>query len=152
AQEPRAQPQSQPEQKLFTDEHGAFDVSGFLSSHVGFLPLVIPITEPAVGYGLTVGVSYFHSTPPVVGDAQSRHHRTIMPSTTMLFGGGTENGTWALGAAHLGIWDEGRIRYVGAAGYAHLDLEWFGRDQALGGRSVSYTNDAAFLYQSIKFQ
>jgi hypothetical protein len=141
-----------PEQELFTDETGAFDVSGFLSTKVGFLPIAIPITEPAVGYGLAVGLSYFHTQPPVVGDAQAGTQRTIMPSTSVLFGAATENGTWALGAGHLGIWDEGRVRYAGAAGYASLNLDWFGRDQSLGGRSIGYTNDTTFVYQSIKFQ
>ncbi len=29
---------------------GWFDVSGFLDTAYGFVPLVVPITEPAVGY------------------------------------------------------------------------------------------------------
>jgi len=151
AQEPTGQKEPA-KQELFTDETGAFDVSNFLSTKVGFLPIAIPITEPAIGYGLAVGLSYFHSQPPVVGDAQAGTQRTIMPSTSVLFGAATENGTWALGGGHLGIWDEGRVRYAGAAGYASLNLDWFGRDQSLGGRSIGYTNDTTFVYQSIKFQ
>ena len=52
---------------LFRDpEDGAFDVSNFLSTRVGFLPLAMPITEPAVGYGFALGLSFFHDEPQVV--------------------------------------------------------------------------------------
>src|ERR1700743_752009 len=40
---------------LFTDaQDNALDISNFLSTRVGFLPLVMPITEPAVGFGFTL--------------------------------------------------------------------------------------------------
>jgi hypothetical protein len=150
AQEPP--PAQRPEeQDLLHSPDGSFDISGFLSTRVGFLPIVVPITEPAVGYGLALGLSYFHSEPAQVDDAGAGR-RTIMPSTSVLFGASTENGTWAAGFAHLGIWDQGRTRYVGAAGYANLELDWFGRDDALQGRSIAYTNDALFVFQNIKFQ
>ena len=32
-------------------EDGAFDVSSFLLDHNGVIPVIIPITEPIVGYG-----------------------------------------------------------------------------------------------------
>jgi hypothetical protein len=37
---------------------GWFDVSGFLDEKYGFLPLIIPITEPAVGYGATGALAF----------------------------------------------------------------------------------------------
>jgi hypothetical protein len=37
--------------KLKDTEDGAFDLSDFLLSHTGFLPVPIIITEPAIGYG-----------------------------------------------------------------------------------------------------
>jgi hypothetical protein len=36
-----------------------------------------------------------------------------MPSITTVFGAATESETWSLGAAHLGVWNEGRVRYIG---------------------------------------
>src|SRR4051812_1728701 len=63
--EPATQPTTQP--SLFRDpEDGAFDVSNFLSTRVGFLPIAMPITEPAVGYGLSLGLTFFHDQPKVV--------------------------------------------------------------------------------------
>jgi hypothetical protein len=138
---------------FFSPDDGAFDVSGFLSTRTGFLPLAMPISEPAVGYGLAIGLSYFHSEPTEVPDPSgSGPSRFIMPSTTVLMGAATENGTWAGGLAHLGVWDKGRIRYVGAVGYASLDLDWFGKGESLGGQSIAYTNDVFFLVQNIRFK
>ena len=137
---------------LFRDvTDGGFDVSEFLSTRVGFLPMAMPITEPAVGYGLALGFSFFHDKPQVV-NYPGQPPRVILPSITTVFGAGTENGTWSLGLGHIGVWNDGKIRYVGALGYANLDLDWFGRGDSLGGQSISYTNDVLFLYQKITFK
>jgi Omp85 superfamily domain len=138
---------------LFHDpQDGAFDVSGFLSTREGFLPVVVPITEPAVGYGLSLGLSFFHGKPQLVPGHDGDPARIIMPSTTVLLGAGTENGTWATGLAHLGVWQQGKIRYLGALGYASANLNWFGKDNSLQGQSISYTNNVFFLFQRITFQ
>jgi len=137
---------------LFRDpEDGYFDVSNFLSTRVGFLPIAMPITEPAVGYGLGIGLSFFHDKPQVV-NYPGQPPRVIMPSITMLFGAATENETWAIGAGHIGVWNDGTIRYVGAIGYANLNLDWFGKGDSLGGSSISYTNEVLFLYQKLTFK
>ena len=129
------QPTTQP--SLFRDPvDGAFDVSNFLSTRVGFLPIAMPITEPAVGYGLGLGLSFFHDKPQVV-NYPGQPPRVIMPSITMVFGASTESGTWAAGLGHIGVWNDGKIRYVGAIGYANLDLNWFGKGDSLGGQSIS---------------
>jgi hypothetical protein len=145
--------EASPPRSLFRDpQDGAFDISGFLSSRVGFLPLAIPITEPAVGYGLGIGLTFFHDKPQAIPGENGAPPRVIMPSTTVLFGLGTENGTYGAGIAHLGVWDQGHIRYQGGLGYANLNLHWFGKGDALGGQSISYTNDVTFLFQRITFQ
>jgi hypothetical protein len=137
---------------LFRDStDGYFDVSNFLSTRVGFLPMAMPITEPAVGYGLGLGLSFFHDTPRAV-TYPGQPPRVIMPSITTVFGAATESGTWSTALAHIGVWNDGKIRYVGALGYANLQLDWFGRGDSLGGRSISYTNDVLFLYQKLTFK
>ena len=146
------QPATQPQQSLFRDaEDGEFDVSGFLSTRIGFLPVAMPITEPAVGYGFALGLSFLHSTPQVV-NYPGQPPRVIMPSITTVFGASTENGTWATGLGHIGIWNEGKVRYVGAAGYTSLNLDWFGKGDSLDGHSIAYTNDVLFLHQKITFK
>jgi len=149
---PATVPATQPAQSLFFDsEDGALDVSNFLSTRVGFLPIAMPITEPAVGYGLGVGLAFFHDKPQVV-NYPGQPPRVIMPSITAVFGASTENGTWATGLAHVGIWNQGKIRYVGAIGYTSLNLDWFGKGDSLGSHPISYTNDLFFVYQKIVFK
>jgi hypothetical protein len=146
------QPSTQPSGSLFRDpEDGAFDVGGFLSTRVGFLPIAMPLTEPAVGYGLALGLTFFHDKPKAV-TYPGQPPRVIMPSITAVFGAATENGTWATGLGHVGIWNDGKIRYVGAGGYASLNLDWFGKGDRLGDHPISYTNDIVFLYQKISFK
>ncbi len=137
---------------FFDPDDGALDISGFLSKKVGFLPVAFPITEPAVGVGLGLGLTFFHDYPKVVPRGNGQQSRVIMPSATVLFGATTENGTWATALGHLGVWNNGRIRYQGAVGYGSLNLDWFGKGDRFGGRSIEYNNDVLFLYQRAVFQ
>jgi hypothetical protein len=41
--------------KVRSAEDGWVDISAFLAETYGFVPLVMPITEPAVGYGASGG-------------------------------------------------------------------------------------------------
>src|SRR5690606_34594178 len=84
-------------------EDGAFDASGFLSSATGFLPVLVPITEPAVGYGLGVALAFFHGKPRVIEGADGDAVRVVPPSISTAFGMATENGSWAAGAGHLQV-------------------------------------------------
>ena len=45
---------------MIDPEDGKFDISDYLASARGFLPIPIIITEPAVGFGLGAAVAYFH--------------------------------------------------------------------------------------------
>lgn len=44
--------------RVYDTEDGWFDLSEFLDTTYGFVPVVMPITEPAVGYG-AVGALVF---------------------------------------------------------------------------------------------
>src|SRR5258705_5610412 len=57
-----------PPPKFHSAADGWLDVSGFLDEKFGFLPVVIPITEPAVGYG-AAGALAFLSKP--LGEAKA---------------------------------------------------------------------------------
>src|SRR5262245_34425292 len=73
--------------KFRSPDDGWFDVSGFLDEKYGFLPLIVPITEPAVGYG-AVGALAFLNQP--LGGARASFGR---PDITIAGGAATENGT-----------------------------------------------------------
>ena len=136
---------------LFRDpEDGAFDVSGFLDTRTGFLPIAIPITEPAVGLGLGAGMAFFHTRPGAIQTPDGP--RVIPPITTAVFGMATENGSWAGAGAHLHTWNGGRVRYLAAGGYGALNLDWFGQHDAFEGRAFSYEIDALFVFQKLSFK
>lgn len=51
---------SQDTLSIFNDPYDdAFDISNYLYNLHGLLPVVSPITEPAVGYGAAVATLYF---------------------------------------------------------------------------------------------
>lgn len=103
-----------------------------------FLPIVIPITEPAVGYGLTAGLLYFF-------EKKDSTEQADMAAGTA---GITSNGTWFAGGGYLGYWRNDRIRYSGFAGYGHINLDYYG----FGGKPVAFSQNASFFMQTLKFR
>jgi hypothetical protein len=66
--------------KFRSAEDGWLDVGGFLDQKYGFLPVVIPITEPAVGYGAAGGLTFL-SKPLGEARATSRSWGEWEPRT-----------------------------------------------------------------------
>jgi len=110
----------------------AIDVSEFLKKKYGFLPLLVPITEPAVGYGAVIGGLYFLPKK----DASQKSDIIVAA------GGLTSNGTWLAGAGYLGFWKNDKIRYRGVAGYGDVKLAFYG----LGGDKPLDFDLSAFLF------
>ena len=108
-------------------DDGWFDVSSFLDEKYGFLPVAIPITEPAVGYGAAVGLMFI-SEP--LGQAQAGFGR---PDIMLVGGLGTENGTWGLLFADVRHWLGDRLQtQVGLTHLsANLDFHGIGQDRLL---------------------
>jgi hypothetical protein len=96
------------------------DLSDFLDEKFGFLPLVVPITEPAVGYGAAGGVAFI-SQP--FGAARDGHGR---PNVTFVGGMGTENGSWGLFAVDLRHWLDDRLQTLVGVVYASVNLDFHG--------------------------
>lgn len=111
-------------------EDGMFDTSKYLSENkLGFLPVPVIITEPAVGFGLGVVGVFFHES------AEQRQQRvegggSLLPENISFAGlAATDNGTWGVGVGHLGFWKEDRLRYKGFLFYPSLNMEFY----SLGG-------------------
>ena len=49
-----------------------------------------------------------------------------------MFGAYTENGTWFIGGAHMGVWKNDNIRYTGALAQASANLKFYGLDSGSG--------------------
>jgi outer membrane protein assembly factor BamA len=115
-------------------EDGWFDVSGFLDEKYGFLPIAMPITEPAVGYGVGGGLTFLSSP---LGKAEAGYGR---PSISAVGGFGTENGSWGVFAGDIRYWLDDRLQTVAAFMYGSVNLDFYGvgDDPALAGKSLSY--------------
>jgi hypothetical protein len=94
---------------------GWFDVSDFLDTVYGFVPVVMPITEPAVGYGAAGALVFIDRSVP-----------GLRPDILAVGGLGTENGTRGAFGVHLGTWLEGKLRTTVALADMDVNLDFFG--------------------------
>jgi len=136
--------------KFKDPEDGWIDGSDWLLNNaVGFLPLPIIITEPAVGAGLGVAGLFFH--PPKDPDPDAEF---IFPSVTVAAAAITSNDTWLAGGGHFGNWKKDSIRYSGFVGYTSINLKFYppgpaGRDSGLG---LKFNGEGAFIFQDLLFR
>jgi hypothetical protein len=149
--------------KFIDPTDGQFDTSGWLIHNKGFLPVPIIITEPAVGPGLGLAGVFFHESEE---DKEKRKQARegggsnagvplIPPSVSVLFGAYTENDTWLAGGAHLGVWKQDHIRYVGALARASVNLTFYGNssDNRLSeSDGLDFNGDGWFLIQEARFR
>ncbi len=117
-----------------TTDDGWPDLSEFLDEKFGFLPIAVPITEPAVGYGVAGGLAFL-SRP--LGDAKAGFGR---PDITMVGGLATENGSRALAAGDIRYWLDERLqtRVFVFNGSMNLDFHGLGEDESLAGQPLRY--------------
>jgi hypothetical protein len=130
---------------------GKLDVSNYLASANGFLPVPIIITEPAVGYGLGAAVAYFHQSKEI---DRKEHPHQGPPSISVGFGAETENGTYLYGGAHSGVWKDDHIRYLGAIARANVNMTFYpnlGQD-AREEDGIDFNVDGTFLFQRLNFR
>jgi hypothetical protein len=123
---------------------GKLDLSDWLLSAYGFLPVPILITEPAVGFGLGLAAVFFHETRQKPGE---EGQRGLPPSVSAAALAYTETDSWVAGGGHFGSWKNDTIRYTGGLGYADLNLNFF-----VLNRPFAYNIQGAFLLQEIKFR
>ena len=138
---------AQDKQSKFKDpEDGAFDISALLASRTGFIPMIVPITEPALGVGVGGGLAYFHP------QTESEKENRISPSISAGGGMYTANGSWAVFGGHKGIWKNGRIRYTGGGGYGSINIDYYPDNIGLELDPVEFNLKGFGLLQEILFQ
>ena len=103
------------------------------------IPIVVPITEPAVGYGLVAGLMYF--LPKEDSKLQS----------DMIVGaaGLTTNGTWFGGGGYLGFWKDDKLRYTGFTGYGQVTMDYYGFGQD---NPVQFNQNVFLFLQQMNFR
>lgn len=126
--------------KKFRDTvDNAIDLSDFLINHHGVLPIAMPITEPAIGYGAAVGGLYFIP----------KENPKSRPDIVVAAVGLTSNNTWLVGGGYNGYWKDDKIRYRGVVGYADINLKYY----AFGNSKPIDFNMSAFLFlQQVNFR
>ncbi len=130
------------DKKLFvSDEDGKFDVSAYLSTKYGFMPIPIIVTEPAVGYGAGLNLLFLHDS------LASSAERKSPPSMSGVVGAGTENGTLFGAAYHLGFWKEDTIRTTTAVGAMDINMNFY-----LGDLGVDMNLKGYMAYQEVMFR
>lgn len=122
-------------------EDGAFDLSSFLLEHNGVLPIIIPITEPAVGYGAALAVLYFHK--------RKKKYDTYVPnSVSGVIGLATENKTWGAGAFHSHIFGKNRVRTMTAIFKPNVNFKYYGNgSDILASNPVGINLDSWLFHQ-----
>ena len=133
-------PPSRPEEEesRWTDpEDGWFDLSRFLEHPAGFLPVVIPITEPALGFGAVAGAAFLDPREEAGAEGWAR------PDITFVSGMWTENGSEGVFGGNSSLWNDGNFQTLVGGGSLGLELELhgIGEDSALDDDPLDYRLD-----------
>jgi hypothetical protein len=108
---------------LFHDpEDGEFDISAWLSSRYGFMPVPIIITGPTLGAGGGLNLLFLHDK---LTGRKAPNGRHIPPTITGVAAIATENGSKAAGAYNLGFWKEDRLRTTTFIGRPNINLNFY---------------------------
>lgn len=121
----------------WSEEDGWLDISGFLDQAYGFVPLVIPITEPAVGLG-AVGALVFIDKQK--NDAAAGFGRPNISAVGAL---GTDNGTRGGFAGDMRHWLDDRLKTLVGVVRASVNLDFYGigHDPLIEDNPKSYNLD-----------
>jgi len=137
---------AQKKDRIFIDTlDNAFDISHYMYNLNGLLPIVSPITEPAVGFGGALATLYF------IPKKSDKNKGFQMPDIVGVVGGLTENGTWFAGGGYLGFWKDDHIRYRGVIGYGDVNLKYYGKGgDFLNNNPINFSlNSFGFLQQAM---
>lgn len=134
---------------------GKLDASRWLSQKSGFLPVPLIISEPAVGYGAGLALAFLHD--PADGESQPNDPNAMLhlpPSISVGVAAYTENDSWLAGGGHIASWKKDTVRYTGLAGYADLNLKFYGvaEDVNPDDLALGFNIKGFFLLQELVFR
>lgn len=136
------------EPSRFRGDDGWLDVSGFLDQAYGFIPLVVPITEPAVGFGGAAALMFIDKP---FGESAAGFGR---PNITVIGGLGTENGTRGAFAGDMRHWLDDRLKTLVGVMQASINLDFYGigRDPPLQRDPKSYNLDTRATVAQVRYR
>jgi hypothetical protein len=134
-------------------DDGMLDMSDWLLENiVGFLPVPIIITEPAVEDGIGLAGLFFHQ-PKADQMKPGKDGKFILPNMSAVGAAYTGNESWFVGGGHFRNWGKDHYRYNILAGYADVNLDWYGGDDfPILGDGVSFNVQGAMLDQELLFR
>ena len=110
---------------MFRDkEDGRFDMSNWLLEHHGFMPVPIIVTDPAVGYGGGIALTFFHRPKgaPITRTGADGKQQMVPPNILGVMGLKTENGSKAYGAGGMLHFRDDTWRYKGGVGDTDMNI------------------------------
>ena len=118
-----------------SSEDGWLDLSGFIDQAYGFLPILLPVTEPAIGYGAGVAAAFLDKPKPGMGAGFGR------PNITVLGVLATENGTRGGAVGDIRHWLGDRLQTTVGVFKASVNLDFYGigKDGAQSGQPLRFT-------------
>jgi hypothetical protein len=137
-------------QLLKDPQDGKFDMSRWLLEHKGFLPVPIIITDPAVGTGGGIALTFFHK--PAGTTARTSEDGRRMMVTPDIYGFGamrTSNGSQAYGAGAILHFDDDRWRYRGGVAKADINLDFYTQGRFLPPQKIGYSMDGIMSLQQV---
>lgn len=139
---------AQEKRSIFRDSlDNAVDLSNYLYNLNGLLPVLSPITEPAVGFGGALAMMYF------IPKKEANDGRFQMPDVAVGFGGYTSNDTWFTGGAYMGFWKKDHLRYRGVAGYGDIQIDYYTSPESiLGGKAIPINISSSFFMQQVIYR
>jgi len=126
--------------RFIDPEDGWFDLSSFIDDPAGFVPLVTPITEEAVGLGAGI-IPVFISKNPAASDGSP-----VRPNILALGGFKTENDSEGFFGVHTGNWMDGRVKTTIGGISSSVNLDFYG----LGNRGRQYNIETRGLLVDAK--
>ncbi len=153
-------------ESMFIDPiDGHVDASNYLTENAyGFLPVPIIITDPAVGGGLGLTGLFFHEDDAELNARQEAMRSSdnasihlIPPNVSFIAAAATGNQSYMGAAGHLGFFKQGNIRYLGFAGAADINLDFYGSgdgivSQFLANNPIDIKTEAAMTSHHVKFR
>ena len=150
--------ETEPEKKSFLSQFkdpddGMIDMSEWLLDNiVGFLPVPIIITEPAVDNGLGAAGVFFHQ-PKADQMKPDADGGFILPNVSAVAVAVTGNESWIVGGGHFRNWGKDHYRYNVFGGYANINLDWFGGgDFPVFENGIRFNAEGAILDQEFLFR
>ncbi|MGX5820357.1 BamA/TamA family outer membrane protein [Chitinophaga lutea] len=105
---------------------GAFDLSDWIIDAHGFVPIPVPITEPAIGYGGAIMPVLI--TPRKTPAEYGKKKKKLAPSAPEITGAMamyTSNKSWAAGAGRTGVINRWGLRYSIMAAYTDINMRYY---------------------------